>query len=85
MLSVHQHWDPLKVCAVGKSYPPEFYSRIKNPKVRNVLERIAIETEDEYQNLIVLLEKFNVNSAKIFKSVFNIAYPSTAEFLKGGK
>ena len=60
MLSVHQHWDPLKVCAVGKSYPPEFYSRIKNPKVRNVLERIAIETEEDYQNLIALLEKFNV-------------------------
>jgi len=60
MLSVHQHWDPLRVCAVGRSYPPEFYSRIKNPKVRNVLERIAIETEEDYQSLIQLLEKFNV-------------------------
>lgn len=60
MLSVHQHWDPLKVCAVGRSYPPEFYSFVKNPKVRNVLERIAIETEEDYQTLIKLLEKFGV-------------------------
>mgnify|MGYP001173005733 CR=1 FL=1 len=60
MLTVHQHWDPLKVCAVGRSYPPEFYSRIKNPRVRNVLERIAIETEEDYQKLISKLEEFNV-------------------------
>jgi len=60
MFSVHQHWDPLKVCAVGRSYPPEFYSRIKNPKVRNVMERIAIETEEDYQKLISKLEEFGV-------------------------
>jgi hypothetical protein len=60
MLSVYQHWDPLEVCAVGRSYPPEFYSYIKNPKVRSVMERIAIETEEDYQKLICLLESFNV-------------------------
>lgn len=60
MLSVYQHWDPLEVCAVGRSYPPEFYSFIKNPKVRSVMERIAIETEEDYQKLIKLLESFNV-------------------------
>ena len=60
MLSVYQHWDPLEVCAVGRSYPPEFYSFIENPKVRNVMERIAIETEEDYQKLIKILESFNV-------------------------
>ena len=60
MYTVHQHWDPLKVCAVGKSYPPEFYSRIQNPRVRNALERVAIETEEDYQKLIAKLEEFNV-------------------------
>jgi len=58
--SVYQHWDPLKVCAVGRSYPPEFYSFIENPKVRSVMERIAIETEEDYQKLIKILESFNV-------------------------
>ena len=58
--SVHQHWDPLKVCAVGRSYPPEFYSFIKNSRVRSVMERVAIETEEDYQTLIKLLERFGV-------------------------
>ncbi len=58
--SVHQHWDPLRVCAVGRSYPPEFYSFITNSRVRDVMERIAIETEEDYQKLIKLLESFGV-------------------------
>ena len=60
MYSVHQPWDPLKVCVVGKSYPPEFYSFVKNPRLRSLFERIAIETEQDFQNLIALLEKFKV-------------------------
>ena len=58
--SVYQHWDPLKVCIVGRSYSPEFYSFIKNSKARSVMERIARETEEDYQKLIQLLESFNV-------------------------
>ena len=60
MISVHQHWDPLKVCAVGRCYPPHFFSRIKNSKVRNAMEKIAIETEEDYQKLISKLEEFDV-------------------------
>lgn len=60
MYSVHQHWDPLKVCAVGCSYPPEFYSFISNSHVRDVMENIAIETEEDCQKLIKLLESFEV-------------------------
>jgi hypothetical protein len=58
--SVHQHWDPLKVCVVGRSYPPEFYSWIKVPHVRSLFERIAIETEEDYQEIIKKLESFGV-------------------------
>jgi N-dimethylarginine dimethylaminohydrolase len=60
MYSVHQPWDPLRVCVVGKSYPPEFYSFIKNLKLRSLFERIATETEEDFLNLVQLLEKFNV-------------------------
>ena len=45
---------------IGKSYPPEFYSKIPNPKVRSVMERVAFETEEDYQKLIKLLESFNI-------------------------
>lgn len=60
MVTVHQHWDPLKVCAVGRCYPPHFFSRIKNSKVRNAMEKIAIETEEDYQKLISKLKEFGV-------------------------
>lgn len=58
--SVYQHWDPLEVCVVGKSYPPEFYSWIQVPHVRQLFERIAIETEEDYQLIISKLQEFKV-------------------------
>jgi N-dimethylarginine dimethylaminohydrolase len=60
MYSVYQHWDPLKVCIVGRSYPPEFYSWIQVPHVRSLFEKIAIETEEDYQNIVKKLESFGV-------------------------
>jgi len=60
MYSVYQHWDPLKVCVVGRSYPPEFYSWITVPHVRSLFEKIAIETEEDYQNIIKKLQEFGV-------------------------
>ena len=60
MYNVHQHWDPLKVCAVGRSHPPEFYDFVKNKKVRNVFYKIAEETEEDYRALINFLQSFGV-------------------------
>lgn len=61
MYSVYQHWDPLQVCLVGKTYPPEFYSWIKDTSTRKRFEKLAEETEEDYQGLIRLLqEKFGV-------------------------
>ena len=65
MISVHQCFDPLKVCIVGRSYPPEFYSNIGNPKVRSAMERVAIETEEDYQKLIAKLEEFGVEVLRL--------------------
>jgi hypothetical protein len=68
MYNVYQHWDPLKVCVVGKTYPPEFYSWIKDSKTRKKFEQLAIETEEDYQSLISLLtNKFKV---EVIRPVF---------------
>ena len=64
MYNVYQHWDPLKVMAVGKSYPPELYDYIKNEKVRKVFYKIAEETEEDYQKLISLLGTFGVETVR---------------------
>lgn len=61
MYSVYQHWDILKTCIVGRCYPPEFFSFIKNKHTRSIFEQLATETEEDYQLLISLLQKkFNV-------------------------
>lgn len=60
MYSVYQHWDPLTTCVVGRSYPPEFYSWVKPTHVRKLFERIAEETEEDYQAIIRKLEEFDV-------------------------
>jgi hypothetical protein len=60
MFSVNQPWDPLKVCVVGRAYSPEFYSWIKNPQSRNIFEKLAIETEEDFQAIIKKLESFGV-------------------------
>ena len=65
MTSVYQCFDPLKVCIVGRSYPPEFYSGIENVKVRSAMERVAIETEEDYQKLISKLEEFDVEILRL--------------------
>lgn len=60
MHSVYQHWDPLRVCAVGRSYPPEFYSWVQVSHVRELFERIAVETEEDFQQIIKKLNEFDV-------------------------
>jgi hypothetical protein len=64
MLSVHQPWDPLRVCVVGRSYPPEFYSFIKNTRLRSLFEKIATETEEDFALLISTLERFGVKTVR---------------------
>ena len=64
MYSVHQHWDPLRFCVVGRSYSPRFYDYIKNSKVRDVFYQIAEETEEDYQKLIQVLESFGVRTIR---------------------
>lgn len=60
MYSVYQHWDPLRVCLVGKTYPAEFYHWIEDANTRDRFERMAQETEEDYAYLIKLLGSFGV-------------------------
>jgi hypothetical protein len=61
MFKRHCLWQPLRDVMVGRSYPAEFYGFIKDPHARRLWEKIADETEEDYQHLIALLESFGVN------------------------
>lgn len=60
MYNVNYHWDPLQVCVVGKCYPPEFYKFIGDTQVRTAMEKIAIETTIDLENLCKVLQSFGV-------------------------
>ena len=59
-INSHSGFQKLRTCLVGACYPPEFFDFIQDPKIRNVFERIAIETEEDYQKLIKILERHGV-------------------------
>lgn len=68
MYNVYQHWDPLKTCIVGRTYPPEFYSWISDTQTRSRFETLAEETEEDYQQLIKLLS--NQFGVTVFRPEF---------------
>lgn len=60
LIKYHAPWHTLRHVCVGSTYGPEFYSSIKNSQIRDSLQQIARETEEDYLNLITTLESFNV-------------------------
>lgn len=71
MLRSHTGWQRLKSCVVGTTYPPEFYSWIKNTRLRSLFERIASETQEDMDNLQKTLESFDVHVIRP-KTISNI-------------
>lgn len=53
-------WHQLEHVWVGRTYAPSFYETIKNTQVRDSLQTIAEETENDYQNLISTLVDLGV-------------------------
>jgi hypothetical protein len=53
-------WDTLRHVIVGSSYSPKFYEPIKNTCIRDSLQKIAYETEEDYQNLVSTLEDLSI-------------------------
>jgi len=53
-------WHPLKTVLLGRSYHPNFYRDIKNPKIRDCLIKIAIETEEDFLAYKDTLERFGI-------------------------
>jgi len=54
-------WHDLKHTWVGASYLPEFYDPVRNSKVKDSLQKIARETEEDYVNLVNTLAGLGVH------------------------
>lgn len=57
-------WHPLKQVWVGASYGPEFYESIRNNQIRDCLQKIAYETEQDYQNLVKILKDLDIQVSR---------------------
>ena len=53
-------WDPLHCVWLGASYSSKFYEPIRDHRIRDSLQKIAAETEEDYKNLQQVLESFGV-------------------------
>lgn len=53
-------WHKLRHTWVGRCYGPNFFQPIKNGRVRDSLQKIARETEEDYENLVTTLESLDV-------------------------
>ena len=73
-------WHELKHVWVGRSYAPEFYAPVKNTQVRESLQKIARETEEDYINLTNTLTQLGVHvqRPKIDPAMNILDYTDTA-------
>lgn len=53
-------WHPLRHVIVGRCYDVDFFTPIKNPRIRDSLQKISSETEEDYQSLIKILTKHDI-------------------------
>ena len=58
MISSYTSWQPLEQVVVGRAYPPDYFDFIDNAQVRNQLQQILSETEEDLDNLQRTIETF---------------------------
>jgi hypothetical protein len=51
-------WQPLEEVIVGRVYSPEYFDFIDNPQVKNQLQQILAETEEDLDNLQQTIEQY---------------------------
>ena len=58
MINSYTSWQPLEEVIVGRAYPPEYFDFIDNAQVRNQLQQILYETEEDLTNLQRTIETY---------------------------
>ena len=58
MISSYTSWQPLEAVVVGRAYPPDYFDFIEDAQVRNQLQQILAETEEDLTNLQRTIETY---------------------------
>ncbi len=57
MINSYTSWQPLEEVIVGRAYSPDYFDFIDNAQVRNQLQQILAETEEDLDNLQRTIEQ----------------------------
>ena len=60
MIQQFNKWGTLRTVVLGRSYDSSFYSNIKNSRIRSCLQKIADETEEDFEFFETLLKSQGV-------------------------
>jgi glycine amidinotransferase/scyllo-inosamine-4-phosphate amidinotransferase 1 len=58
MINSYTSWQPLEEVIVGRAYTPDYFDFIDNAQVRNQLQQILAETEEDLNNLSKTIETY---------------------------
>jgi glycine amidinotransferase/scyllo-inosamine-4-phosphate amidinotransferase 1 len=58
LINSYTSWQPLEEVIVGRAYAPDYFDFIENAQVRNQLQQILAETEEDLANLQKTIEMF---------------------------
>jgi glycine amidinotransferase/scyllo-inosamine-4-phosphate amidinotransferase 1 len=58
MINSYTSWQPLEEVIVGRAFPPDYFDFIDDAQVRNQLQQILSETEEDLQNLQRIIEQY---------------------------
>ena len=65
IVNSYTSWQPLEEVIVGRAYRPDYFDFIDNPQVRNQLQQILAETEEDLANLTKTIEQFAKRTALV--------------------
>ena len=57
-INSYTSWQPLEEVIVGRAYTPDYFDFIENAQVRNQLQQILFETEEDLANLQKTIETY---------------------------
>lgn len=61
MINSYTSWQPLTDVIVGRAYSPDYFDFIENAQVRNQLQQILSETEEDLDNLQKTIEQYGAH------------------------
>jgi hypothetical protein len=58
MINSYTSWQPLEAAIVGRAYTPDYFDFVDDAQVRNQLQQILHETEEDLNNLQRVIEQY---------------------------